>query len=469
MASNAGRRPHSSWKQRLGALANIRRFLLLIWEASPWLVFLSLVCRALRACSPVALFYIGKLIIDAVVPQLRDGHSETHKLLGLLLLELTVALVTDMLGRAIALTQSLLADRFTNNLNLRIVEHASNLDLAAFENSAFHDKLQRAQQNAQGRLQILEEIAGVVEHLCSLLALTSTLLVFSPWLLAMLVVAVLPIFFGETELAAHAYSLFYRWTPKLRELDYFRSLGTMIETAAEVKAFALTNYLVGRYRYLADLFYSENRTIIIRRAAVGSALSSLGTLGYYAAYAVIIFRTATGTLTVGDLAFLGGSFRESRHLIEDLMLDLSSLSQATAYLNDLFEFFQMKSQVCSKPAALDTPRPIRRGLEFHNVTFRYPGAERPILNDISFEIRPGEKVALVGENGSGKTTITKLIPRLYDPSAGEILLDGIDLREYQLEAWRQEIGVIFQNYVRYNMSISENIGLGRVDLIHDRV
>jgi ATP-binding cassette subfamily B protein len=314
----------------------------------------------------------------------------------------------------------------------------------------------------------MAQAMGAAQDLVTLAALTSALALFSPWLLVMLVCAVIPAFLGETHFASLSYSLLYRWTPRRRELDYLRWLGATQESAKEVKIFGLGGYLAERYRRLADLFYEENRGLVLRRAGVGSLLGLLGTAGYYGAYAVILYRTLHGALTVGDLTFLAGSFARSRGLIEGVLTSFSGISEQAMYLDDLFAFFRMEPQIRSSPGALPAPRPIRRGLELRHVSFRYPGAERDALHDVSFELRPGQRIALIGENGAGKTTITKLIARLYEPSEGQILLDGVDLREYDLESWRREIGVIFQDYMRYHMLLWENIGVGRVEELNDR-
>lgn len=459
--------PQRTWRERLKALENVWPLLKMVWGTSPWLASLSLFCRLLRAALPVATLYIAKLIIDAVVRSVRGGH-EGGRVWKLVAIELSLAVASDLLGRALALADSLLGDRFTNRVSVDLMRHASVLDLAHFEEPEFYDKLERARRQTMGRMQMVSQVMGAAQDLITLVTLTSALIVFSPWLLAMLVCAVLPAFLGETHFASLSYSLLYRWTPQRRELDYLRWLGATQESAKEVKIFGLGGYLSERYRQLADLFYEENKRLVIRRAGVGSLLALVGTAGYYGAYVVILYRTLHGSLTVGDLTFLAGSFARSRSLIEGVLSSFSSISEEAMYLDDLFAFFRMAPQIRSAPGALPAPRPIQRGLEFRHVSFRYPDAERYALHDVTFELRPGQRVALIGENGAGKTTVTKLIARLYDPTEGEILLDGVDLREYDLEEWRREVGVIFQDYMRYHMLLWENIGVGRIERFDDR-
>lgn len=430
----------------------------LVWETSPPLVLSGIVLRLVRALLPLTTLWVAKLIIDAVV-----AHSPVlWKWVGV---ELTLAILSDILGRANALGDSLLADRFTNKISVRLMKHAAKLDLVSFEDPVFYDKLERARRQTTGRVTLLASLLNIAQDSVSLISLSAGLIIFSPWLLLLLVLAVIPSFLGETHFTALAYSVLYKWTPQRRELDYLRMLGASTGSAKEIKIFGLGDYLADRYRSVSDRVFEDNKAVAIRRATVGSLLNLISTGGYYGAYVVILLRTVSGELTLGTLTFLTGAFARSRMFIEKILSGFNDVSEQALFLRDLFEFFEMEPQIRSKPNALLAPRPIRIGFEFQNVAFRYAGANRDVLRSINFQLAPGEKVALIGANGAGKTTLVKLLARLYEPSAGRILLDGVDLRDYSVEDLRREIGVIFQDYMRYDMRIKENIGFGKIEVL----
>jgi ATP-binding cassette subfamily B protein len=301
----------------------------------------------------------------------------------------------------------------------------------------------------------------------TLLSLSAGLIVFSPLLLILLIAAVIPAFLGETHFTKLAYSVHFRWTPQRRMLDYLRYLGASSQSAKEVKIFGLGGHLAKRYHDLSLGIYNENKGIAIKRATLGSALNLVSTGGYYGAYVVVLMKTLAGGISIGTFTFLTSSFARSRGYIERILSGFNDISEQAIFLQDLFEFFAMRPAIHSVPHAIPAPRPIRQGFEFRNVNFNYAGSDRLVVQNINFSLYPGEKVALIGENGAGKTTLVKLLARLYDPTAGQILLDGIDLREYDVEDLRREIGVIFQDYMRYDMLVRENIGFGNIDSLDD--
>ncbi len=443
----------------------------MVWATSHSLTISTLLLRCISALFPLATLYVSKLIVDLVVRAIRHQPYHRADIWKLLILELLLAVGSDTLGRFVSLVDSLLGDRFTNHVSVRLMEHAASLDLVSFEDPVFYDKMERARRQTTARLGMLAGLAGMAQQLLTLISLLSAVLFYYPWLLLLLAAATVPVFLGETRFAMLNYSMLYRYTPERRELDYLRYLGASNESAKEIKIFGLGKYLADRSRSLFERFYAENKQLAIHRAWHGTLLNLIPTGAYYLAYALIILRALAGSLSVGDLTLLVGAFSRARGIMESLVSGLVGISEQALFIKDLFEFFETKPAIHSLPDALPAPRSIRDGFEFSNVSFAYPGALHNVLQDISFRFYPDEKIALVGENGAGKTTLVKLLARLYDPTAGRILLDGVDVREYRVEEIRQAIGVIFQDYMRYDALAAENIGFGRIERLddHDRV
>ncbi len=469
----------SSFRERVGALRNLRPFLAMVWATSPSLTATTIALRLMRALLPAATLYIGKLIIDDVVMlvQLPDKPSTLQQWLdsghlnelGLLLLaEFAVAVLADVLGRVVTLLDGLLAERVSTSSSVRLMEHAATLDLEDFEDAEFQDQLERARRQTSGRMTLMSQLFSQAQDLVTVASLAAGLIVFAPWLIVLLLVALVPAFLGEAHFNAKSYSLDFGRTPERRELDYVRQTAASAETAKEVKIFGLNGFLIDRYRRLASSFYEANRRLALRRAGWGGLFTTIGTIGYYFAYAYIAWRTLTGEFSVGDLTFLAGSFRRLRTLLESLLSGFSSVAGQALYLDDLFSFFEVRPEIHSPANPLPFPKEIREGFVFEDVGFIYPGAERWAVRHLSFTLKAGEVVALVGENGAGKTTLVKLLTRLYDPDEGRILLDGRDLRDYGLDELRGSMGVIFQDFVRYNLPAGDNIAVGRIEARGDR-
>ncbi len=440
----------------------------MVWDTSPGITSATVLLRLVAAVIPVGQLWVGKLIIDQVVQRLMGRSASSNRIWVLVAYEVGLAVLSDLLSRAINLCDSLLGDKFTNHVSLRLMEHANRLDLVSFEDPVFYDKLERARRQTTARLGMLAVLAGMGQQVITLLSLSAAVVSFSPWFLALLVIAIIPAFLGETRFAMLAYSILYRWTPERRELDYLRMLGASNQSAKEVKIFGLGQHLADRSRHLFDRFYAENKALAVKRAASGSLLNLLPTAGYYAAYIVILIRTLSGALSIGSLTFLAGAFARSRSLIESLFSSLNNIAEQALYIKDLFDFFETRPTIASPEGALAAPRPIRSGFEFRGVSFAYPGSDRRVLSNVSFRFDAQERIALIGENGAGKTTLVKLLARLYDPTSGAILLDGVDLREYDVDSLRKEIGVIFQDYMRYDMMAKENVGFGRIEELENQ-
>jgi len=455
-------------KEKFAALRNLPRFFILVWQTNHWYTILNALLRLLRSAVPVAILYVGKLIIDEVVHLSKTTDASHAFLWKLVAAEFALAIISDALSRAIALIDSLLGDLFSNYTSVRIMEHAATLDLDQFEDSAFYDKLERARQQTVGRTILLSQVLTQVQDLITMAFLAAGLMAFNPWLILLLLVAIVPAFLGESYFNDRSYALTRGQTPERRELDYMRYLGASDETAKEVKLFNLSGFLIDRFKTLSNKFYAANKRLSTKRAAWGVGFALLGSAGYYAAYVVMITKTVQGALTIGTLAFLAGSFRQLRSLLEGILSRFTSVSQGAIYLRDFFEFFEITPKIKVNAHPIPFPNPIKEGFVFENVGFHYHNSVNWANRHLSFTLKAGEKLALVGENGAGKTTLVKLLARLYDPTEGRILLDGIDLREYDIMDLRRNTGIIFQDYLRYQMSFAQNIAVGNIDELNNR-
>jgi ATP-binding cassette subfamily B protein len=452
-----------AWRERFAALRNIPAVLKLVWESGRLVVTLGLVFRVVLALLPIALLWVTKLIIDLIVRSVTTHQPITNHLWWLVAAEFSLAIFSSLLSRTIDYLDALLADKYTRYVSIRVMEHAASLDLIAYEDPVFYDRLERARVQATDRLGMIQSIGRLVQQVVTTISLSISIILFSPWLLLLLVAGVLPAFLGETHFAFLGYAKNFRQTPIKRQLDYLRVLGGSKEAAKELKLFGLRGFLVDRFTRLSDRIYVEDVDLARRRSIAGGLLSIIGTAGYYSAYVFAIWETVQGVITIGSLTFVTGAIQQASSNIQQIFSTVSGIADQALFLTDLIAFFEMRPAIQSKPNALAAPRPIRRGFEFRNVSFRYPGSERMILNRLNFDFHPRERIALIGENGQGKTTIVKLITRLYDPVEGQVLLDGIDLREYDLDDLYREIGVIFQDFMRYEMTAGENIAVGKIE------
>ncbi len=465
--SSAASSQRAAWRDRFAALRNVPPVLRLVWAAAPSVVACGLALRVASALVPLAILGVSKRIIDLVVAAVKNPGALPNEIWILLALEFLLAAMNNILGRGIDYTDARLADEFTREVSLRVMNHAAALDLASFEDPAFHDKLERARLQATDRIGMLNALGRLVLQFITLVSLSVGVIIYSPWLFVLLVLCVVPAFAGESRFAFMGYSLAHSLTPIRRELDYLRVLGSSKESAKEVKMFALGGYLRDRYAMLTDGIIHKNRELTRRRLWWGSALAIVGSLGYYGSFAYLVWRTLLGEISVGTLMFLAGAISGSANQLQAVFSLFSSISDQALFLTDLVAFLAVEPTIRSKPNAIPGPRSIREGFEFREVCFHYPGSDRLVLKNLNFRISPGEHVALVGENGQGKTTLVKLLARLYDPTSGVILLDGADLRDYSVEDLHREIGIIFQDFVHYDLAARLNIGVGRISRAAD--
>ena len=432
------------------------------------LFYANLLARTVNAVLPVIILVVGKLIIDEVVLQISAETKDLERLWWLVGAEFGLAILSDLMSRAISLTDGLLGDQYSIDTSVRIIKKTSELNLDQLEDAEFYDKLERARQQTTGRVGLMSNILTQAEDLVVIFTLLAGVVAFEPWLIILLVVSVVPTIINEIKFSGTSYSLARSWTQERRELDYLRYAGASDVTAKEVKLFGLSNYLADRFKNLSDTYYLMSKKLAKQRAGWGSLFNVIGTGAYYGAYLLIVFRTVAGIFSLGDLTFLSGSFNRLRSKLQGFFTRFTAITESALYLQDYFEFLDLKYSENSEKEKLALPKKIKKGFEFKNVGFKYPKSEAWVVRNINFELKAGEKLAFVGENGAGKTTLIKLLLRFYEPTEGEILLDDIPVKQYNQTKYQQYFGVIFQDFVKFELTLRENIAMGEIEEIKNQ-
>jgi ATP-binding cassette, subfamily B, bacterial len=459
--------PSPRWGERIHALKNIPRVMKFVWEAAPAVVVGEAVARVTVALIPLSMLIVTRSIIDAIDAYKAHQTPLPGFFWWLVALEFGLAGFAAIVARLIDFCDTTLAERFMRHISITLMKHAANLDLLSYEDPVFYDKLERARAQSTDRVQTIKIAGRLIQEAITTISLAAGIFFYSPWLLLALFVCVVPAFMGETHFAFLTYSMSFQQTPARRELDYLRTVSGTKEGAKEVKLFGLAPFLVGRYSDVADRLYDQTVGVARRKLTVGSLLGLLGVAGYYGTYAFVIYQTVHGSLSIGKLTMLAGAIAAASTNIQAVFITFAEIANQALFMTDLLEFFDVRPKIQSNTGALAAPKRIQQGFEFKNVSFSYPGSSRVILKNVNFKLAPSERIAIVGENGQGKTTIVKLLTRLYDPTEGQILLDGRDLREYDLDSLWQQIGVIFQDFMRYEMTASANIAVGRIEERHN--
>lgn len=465
--------------ERLKTFRHLGRLFAQMWRTSPWLMGLSIALRLVVAIQPPLVLLLTKLIIDEVVhqtglgvpgPELNDwlASGRLSFLMALLAGEFVLVFARDAFNRAINVVDNILGESHSNAVSLELMEHAAKLDLKHFEQSEYQDRLERARRQASSRSTVISQVFGQAQAMITAIALAAGLFVYAPLLIGLLALALIPAVWGEFRFNRLAYWISHNRSPERRQLEYLRQIGASADSAKEIKLFGLGDFLSGRFKGLSDQILIENRNLSIKRALQTGLLASISTLTYYAAYAYIVWRTLHGEFSIGTLVFLSGSFSQLNGYLQQILIGFTQIAGQSLYLDDLFSFFEIKPTILDPKHPKPFPLPVKQGIVFENVGFRYPGSENWAVRNLSFTVPAGETLALVGENGAGKTTIVKLMTRLYDPDEGRITLDGIDLKEFATADLRTHIGVIFQDFLRYSFTASDNIGVGRIEVAGDR-
>ncbi len=460
--------PGRELHQSLSVFRYSGRALSLVWTTSHTLTVVLAILTLVGGLLPAAVAYVGKLIVDSVV--LASGSGvEAHRwtALGYVGLEAIAVMLLAGTQRGLTVCQSLLRVLLGQRVNVLILEKALTLDLVHFEDSEFYDKMNQARSEASLRpLSLVTRTFGLFQSALSLVTYGGLLLNFSIWAVVVLLVAALPAFIAETRFAGEAFRLF-RWrSPETRQQHYLETLIAREDYAMEVQLYQLGPMMLQRYRNIFDQLYGEDRDLTIRRGFWGYLLGLLSTATFYAAYGWIVLEAIAGRISLGDMTMYLMVFRQGQSTFSAALTSIGGMYEDNLYLSNLYEFLE---QDVPKPHGKLTKGVIPGdGIRFENVSFTYPGGAKPVLNGISLHLKPGEKLAIVGENGSGKTTLIKLLTRLYTPDSGRILLDGRDLEEWDINVLRRRIGVIFQNFVRYQFTVGENVGVGDVDYLEDK-
>jgi ATP-binding cassette subfamily B protein len=457
----------SPWRDRLRALKNMPAVLRILWESGRAVVSWGLILRVIVATLPFGIAKVAQYIITDIAGVLR-GNALPQNFWHLVIAEVVLNVCLGLITRAIDYSDSLLANRYTQHVSVRVMEQAARLDLTTYEDPVFYDRLERARVQATDRLAMIQQLGRLVTQVITTLTFSAALAWASPWLVLLLALGVLPSFLGETHYAFLGYAKNFRQTPAKRQMDYLRQVAGSREGAKEVKLFGLNKFFTSRFQTLANQIYVEDVTLSRSKLIVGGLLGIIGTLGYYGAYVYVIWRTLHGVYDIGQFTFLTTAIQQASSNLQQVFSTASGIADQALFLTDLIAFFEMEPTVHSNPNGLPAPKPIQSGFEFRNVSFTYPGTNRTVLKNFNLKLSTGERIALIGENGQGKTTVVKLITRLYDPTEGQILLDGIDLREYSLEDLHRHIGVIFQDFMRFEMTARENIAVGRIDQPHQQ-
>ena len=453
-------------KSSFDSLFFIPRFFKEIWRTNKTLFLTSAFCRIVAALLPVAILWVGKLIFDAIIQITTHGQKDYSTLWHYVAIEFMLVVSSDLVGRAISLTDGILGDQYNINSSIKIIKKTNEIDISLLENSEFYDKLDRARTQTAGRVDLMSNVLGQAQTTISIFSLVIGLIYFEPYLIVLLILSIFPSFINEVRFSQQQYSLARSWTSERRELDYLRFIGANDKTAKEIKLFGLTSFLVERFETLATRYFKLNKSLVVKRSSYGFLFNVLGSISYYAAYVFIIYRVLSGGITLGELTFLSGSFNRLMTSLRDFFSKFTRISESSLYLKDYFDFLDIPSEYKNEKE-VPLPEKIKTGFEFKNVYFAYPESDNQIVKDISFVIKAGEKIAFVGQNGAGKTTLTKLLLRFYEPTSGEILLDGININRYNKANYQEYFGVLFQDFFKYEFSVKENIAIGKIDQIND--
>lgn len=428
----------------------------------------NVLLRLVKSIMPIILLWVGKEIIDEVILLVNaEETQDLSRMYTLIAIEFSVAILSDLFNRLIGVTDTLIGNLYSNDSSVELIQKTARVDLEYLEDSEFYDKLERARRQTVGRVNLMSNSLSQAQDLITIISLISALIYFYPILIVLLVISIIPTFLNELKFSNSNYKLTSRMAPERRQLDYMRVIGASDVTAKEVKLFGLADFISNAFSTTADKYYQSIKKLTIKRSVWGALFNVIGVIAYYGAFVFIILKAVASIVTIGELTFLAGSFNRLRTQLQSMFTRFSSITESAMYLHDYFDFIDMEFDNNTEFKLLPTPKSIKEGIIFENVTFSYPNAHLPVFNDLSFKLIKGEKLALVGENGSGKTTLIKLLLRLYEPTSGRILMDGVDVRHYNKEEYQKLFGAIFQDFVKYYLTTRVNIAVGNIEKVND--
>ena len=458
------------WRQLRQSFTHTPQAVRFVWRTNRWAtVGLGLLTLG-GALLPASQAWVGKLIVDGVVASIQSGQDaeQVRKVFIYLLLELGLFLLSAAFNHGRRLIQQLIQLQLANRIRAEIIGKSLTLDLAYFEDSDFYDRLQNARREGGYKpVELINDTFLIVQNSITLISFALLMLRFSPWLVVVLLATSIPSFIAETRYSERGFRLLTRRAPETRQVNYLSRLLTEDTAVKEIKLFNLGGTLLNRYTTLFDKFFEEDKSLALRRATAGFGLGLIATLGFYGSYAWIVWYTVQGKISLGDMTLYLAIFRQGQSTFQSILSAVGNIYENNLFMANFFEFLCLEPRMKITGQQRKLSLPLRGGIEFRDIGFRYPDSEEWALRGVNLIIRPGEKIALVGHNGAGKTTLIKLLSRLYDPTEGSILIDGIDIRDLDPLELQQRIGVIFQDFVRYHLPVRENIGFGQIDAIND--
>ncbi len=454
------------WRRLRQSFTHTPQAVRFVWRTNRWATVGLGLLTVGGALLPATQAWVGKLIVDGVVASIQSAQDaeQVRKVFIYLVLELVLFLLSAAFNHGRRLIQQLIQLQLANRIRGEIIGKALTLDLAYFEDSDFYDRLQNARREGGYKpVELINDTFLIIQNMLTLISFALLMLRFRPWLVIILLITSIPAFIAETRYSERGFRLLTRRAPETRQVNYLSRLLTEDTAAKEIKLFNLGGTLLKRYTTLFDKFFEEDKSLALRRATAGFSLGLVATLGFYGSYAWIVWHTVQGKISLGDMTLYLAIFRQGQSTFQSILSAIGNIYENNLFMANFFEFLCLQPRMTFAGQRRKLPVPLRGGIEFRELGFRYPESDGWALRGVNLIIRPGEKIALVGHNGAGKTTLIKLLSRLYDPTEGSILIDGIDIRDLDPLELQQRIGVIFQDFVRYHLPVRENIGFGQID------